>query len=70
MKPDKNYLWFMKSLKQEIVNSRYQDARLANRGLFVPSVTAQIGIPDYQITKRSNQAVANGPIGMLLWHTH
>ena len=31
MKPDKNYLEFISSLKQEIVNSRYQAARLANR---------------------------------------
>ncbi len=31
MKPDKNYLAFISSLKQEIVNSRYQAARLANR---------------------------------------
>ena len=31
MKPDKNYLEFIRSLKQEIINSRYQAARLANR---------------------------------------
>ena len=31
MKPDKSYLEFISSLKQEIVNSRYQAARLANR---------------------------------------
>lgn len=31
MKPDKNYLDFIRSLKQEIINSRYQAARLANR---------------------------------------
>ena len=31
MKPDKNYLKFIHSLKQEIINSRYQAARLANR---------------------------------------
>lgn len=31
MKPDKNYLEFIHSLKQEIINSRYQAARLANR---------------------------------------
>lgn len=31
MKPDKNYLEFIRTLKQEIINSRYQAARLANR---------------------------------------
>ncbi|HEY5408146.1 MAG TPA: PDDEXK nuclease domain-containing protein [Ginsengibacter sp.] len=31
MNPDKNYLEFIRSLKQEIINSRYQAARLANR---------------------------------------
>ena len=31
MKPDKNYLEFIRSLKQEIIISRYQAARLANR---------------------------------------
>ena len=31
MKPDKNYTEFIRSLKQEIINSRYQAARLANR---------------------------------------
>jgi predicted nuclease of restriction endonuclease-like (RecB) superfamily len=31
MKPGKNYLEFIRSLKQEIINSRYQAARLANR---------------------------------------
>lgn len=31
MKPDKNYIEFIQSLKQEIVNSRYQAARLANK---------------------------------------
>lgn len=31
MKPDKTYIEFIQSLKQEIVNSRYQAARLANR---------------------------------------
>mgnify|MGYP000938062099 CR=1 FL=1 len=31
MKPDKNYVAFILSLKKEIVNSRYQAARLANR---------------------------------------
>jgi predicted nuclease of restriction endonuclease-like (RecB) superfamily len=31
MKPDKNYLEFIRSLKQEIISSRYQAARLANR---------------------------------------
>ena len=31
MKPDKNYLEFIRSLKQEIINSRYRAARLANR---------------------------------------
>lgn len=31
MKPDKNYLEFIRSLKQEIINSRYQAARFANR---------------------------------------
>ena len=31
MKPDKSYLELIRSLKQEIVNSRYQAARLANR---------------------------------------
>ncbi len=31
MKSDKNYIEFIQSLKQEIVNSRYQAARLANR---------------------------------------
>lgn len=31
MKPDKKYLEFIRSLKQEIINSRYQAARLANR---------------------------------------
>lgn len=31
MKPDKNYLEFIQSLKLEIINSRYQAARLANR---------------------------------------
>jgi predicted nuclease of restriction endonuclease-like (RecB) superfamily len=31
MKPDKSYLDFIRSLKQEIIKSRYQAARLANR---------------------------------------
>jgi predicted nuclease of restriction endonuclease-like (RecB) superfamily len=31
MKPDKNYLEFIRSLKQEIINCRYQAARLADR---------------------------------------
>lgn len=31
MQPDKNYLEFISSLKKEIINSRYQAARLANR---------------------------------------
>ena len=31
MKPDKSYLEFICSLKQEIVNSCYEAARLANR---------------------------------------
>ena len=31
MKPDKSYLEFISSLKQEIINSRYQSARLANQ---------------------------------------
>ena len=31
MKVDKNYTEFLNSLKQEIIRSRYQAARLANR---------------------------------------
>ncbi len=31
MKPDKSYLEFIRSLKQKIINRRYQAARLANR---------------------------------------